>query len=110
MRHHGGAEDYVDVEDQLVQLLLAFSQGAGSHLLSIDAIRTAREQYGDAIRKNVENWQSALPAALFFARSLGAVAAHLAAGEGRQFIEPSDFIEAIRRSAKEPRIDCPFCE
>ena len=110
MRHHGRAEDFADVEDQLVQLLLAFSQGSGSHLLSLEAIRTVRKQVREAVRKNVANWQSALPAALFFARTLGSIAAHLAAGEGSQFIEAKHFLEACKKSAKEPEIDCPFCD
>jgi hypothetical protein len=98
-----------DVEDRIVQLMLAFAQGAGTHLMSIAAIRAARDQYEDLIRDYGDDWYAALPAAVFFSRALGSAAAHLAASEGGQFIEPSHFAEASRRTSIRPLIDCPFC-
>ena len=98
-----------DVEDRIVQLLLAFSQGAGSHLLTIPAIRTARELYEGRIRDYGDDWDAALPAAVFYARALGSVSAHLAASEGRQFIDPSHVGEASRKTSISPQIRCPFC-
>ncbi len=99
-----------DVEDRIVQLMIAFGQGAGSHLMSIAAIRTARELYLDKVAEYEGDWYEALPAAVFFARALGAAAAHLAATDGHQFIEPSHFVEASKRTSVHAFIDCPFCE
>src|SRR5262249_43992129 len=99
-----------DVEDRIVQLMLAFGQGAGSHLLSIAAIRAARQLYWQRVADYGGDWYEALPGAVFFARALGAAAAHLAATDGRQFIEPEHFIEASKRTSVHAFIDCPFCE
>jgi hypothetical protein len=99
-----------DVEDRVVQLMQAFAQGAGTHLMSIDTIRAARKLYADKIREYGDKWYDALPAAVFFARALGAASAHGAASDGRQFIEPSHFLDASKRISVSPLIECPFCD
>lgn len=104
-----GEESHDTVEDRFVQLLLAFAQGAGTLLLSTEAIASLRNIYEPRIRDSSGEWSDMLPAAVFYARALGATAAQLAAAEGRQFIEFGHFTEASSRSTVHARIDCPFC-
>ena len=95
------------VHEILVQLFIAFGQGAGTMRVSRETIAAATRDYVDRIEQHVDRWESIQVQTLDVARSLGRLSAHLALLDAGDVILPKHYEGASRHS--ERMAPCPFC-
>ena len=91
----------------LGELLAAFGQGAGSLLVTGEAVEGAAAIYLDAIKERQATWAEIELSTVAFARSLGQLAAHYALGDRRDYVTGADLNQAI--TTIRPRMPCPMC-
>jgi hypothetical protein len=91
----------------LVQLLVAFGQGAGTLHVSGEVVAAATDYYSPRLRKDLARWEEYELRALEFARGLGRLAAHVALHEGSDRILLKHYEEARGRFT--PYWECPYC-
>ena len=102
-------------EQILAQLFIAFGQGAGTMIVSLEAIEAATREYKPAIEKSAHKWNEIVLATLEYARAVGRIAAFQAIQGGRNVISEGDWRAAADQvyeqanKVKTPYLFCPIC-
>lgn len=90
------ATEFDDTPDTIkLQLAMALGMGMGNLMATPGAVRTAEERLGEiAVRLGPDTWPQSAAGALAIARSIGQVAAALAAADCRPYVMSEDITNA----------------
>jgi hypothetical protein len=100
------------VHEILAQIFIAFGQGAGTMIVSREAIRAGTRDYVRLVGAHLDRWDEIEFQTIEYARGLGRVAAHLAVGEAQHVILERHYRAASERfgaTAPSAAYDCPWC-
>jgi hypothetical protein len=84
----------------LVQVLIAFGQGAGTAIVSKDVVLALTADYAEAARAAADGWDEQAAVVRNWAQVLGALAARTALSKDRAVIELADYQHAKDAAAK----------
>jgi len=91
----------------LVQLLIAFGQGAGTMPVARETIEAFRNEYGAQVPADETAWKNIEVATLAAAHRLGRLSAHVALTARWDTIRAAHFNDA--RTTMHASFICPFC-
>ncbi len=100
-------------EEILDQCLIAFGAGAGTHKVTLDAVRELRQQYLERCSKHADTWEKDAQGVLLNARMLGLLCAIRADRDPGAWINRAQLLEALADLPRiwEPKllVICPWC-